>query len=65
VEGLQVLRRQVRGEFLAESRKHKAVKVLSQIPASVRFGPRCCWPRCKRRTDSGASGHCGAIVAWE
>jgi len=32
LEGLQVLRRQVRGEFLAESRKHKAVKVLSQIP---------------------------------
>jgi hypothetical protein len=32
LEGLQVSRRQVRGEFLAESRKHKAVKVLSQIP---------------------------------
>jgi len=32
LEGLQVLRRQVRGEFLAESRKHKAVKGLSQIP---------------------------------
>jgi transposase len=32
LDGLQVLRRQVRGEFLAESRKHKAVKVLRQIP---------------------------------
>ena len=32
LEGLQVSRRQVRGEFLAESRKHKAVKGLSQIP---------------------------------
>jgi len=26
LDGLQILRRQVRGEFLAESRKHKAVK---------------------------------------
>ena len=32
LDGLQVLRRQVRSEFLAESRKHKAVKVLRQIP---------------------------------
>ena len=32
LDGLQVLRRKVRGEFLAESRKHKAVKVLRQIP---------------------------------
>jgi transposase len=32
LDGLQVLRRQVRGEFLVESRKHKAVKVLRQIP---------------------------------
>jgi transposase len=32
LDGLQVLRRQVRGEFLAESRKHKAVKLLRQIP---------------------------------
>jgi len=28
LDGLQVLRRQVRSEFLVESRKHKAVKVL-------------------------------------
>jgi transposase len=32
LDGLQVLRRQVRSEFLAESRKHKAVKVLRGIP---------------------------------
>ena len=32
LDGLQVLRRQVRSEFLAESRKHTAVKVLRQIP---------------------------------
>src|SRR5499425_871123 len=32
LDGLQVLRRQARGEFLAESQKHKAVKVLRQIP---------------------------------
>ncbi len=32
LDGLQVLRRHVRGELLAESRKHQAVKVLRQIP---------------------------------
>jgi transposase len=32
LDGLQVLRRQVRSGFLAESRKHKAAKVLRQIP---------------------------------
>jgi hypothetical protein len=60
------LRRQVRGEFLAESRKHKARERV--VPDSLHrsdSGQRCCWPGCKRRTDSGASGNCGAIVAWE
>jgi transposase len=33
LDGLQVLRRQVRSEFLAESRKHKAMKILRQIPS--------------------------------
>ena len=32
VNGLQALRREVRPEFLAESRKHKAAKLLRQIP---------------------------------
>jgi transposase len=32
LDGLQVLRRNVRREFLAESRKHKAAKLLRQIP---------------------------------
>jgi transposase len=32
LDGLQALRRTVRGELLAESRKHQAVKVLRQIP---------------------------------
>jgi hypothetical protein len=32
LDGLQVLRRQMRAEFLGESRKHKAVKVLRQVP---------------------------------
>ena len=32
LDGLQVLRRQVQAELLLESRKHKAVKVLRQIP---------------------------------
>jgi transposase len=32
LDGLQLLRRNVRREFLAESRKHKAAKLLRQIP---------------------------------
>src|SRR5438445_2591714 len=32
LDGLQALRRNVRPEFLAESRKHKAAKLLRQIP---------------------------------
>ena len=32
LDGLQALRRNVRSEFLAESRKHKASKLLRQIP---------------------------------
>jgi transposase len=32
LDGLQALRREVRSEFLAESRKHKAAKLLRQIP---------------------------------
>jgi transposase len=32
LDGLRTLRRTVRGELLAESRKHQAVKVLRQIP---------------------------------
>ncbi|MGA8672229.1 MAG: transposase [Terracidiphilus sp.] len=32
LDGLQTLRRTVRGELLAESRKHQAVKILRQIP---------------------------------
>jgi transposase len=32
LDGLQVLRRKVRREFLAESRKHRAAKLLRQIP---------------------------------
>jgi transposase len=32
LDGLRALRREVRPEFLAESRKHKAAKLLRQIP---------------------------------
>src|SRR5207245_2330747 len=32
LDGLLALRREMRGEFLAESRKHKAAKLLRQIP---------------------------------
>jgi hypothetical protein len=37
LDGLQAFRRKVRPEFLAESRKQKAARLLRQIPASVRF----------------------------
>lgn len=33
LDGVQVLRRQARAEFLAESRKHQATKLLPQIPS--------------------------------
>jgi transposase len=33
LDGLQILRRNLRPEFLAESRKHKAAKLLRQIPS--------------------------------
>jgi hypothetical protein len=33
LDGLQVLRRNARREFLAESRKHKATKLLRQVPS--------------------------------
>ena len=39
LDGLQGLRRTLRPELLAESRKHKAAKLLRQIPASARFEP--------------------------
>ena len=38
LDGLQALRREVR-PILAQSRKHKAAKLLRRFPASVRFGP--------------------------
>jgi hypothetical protein len=49
LEGLQALRRKVRPELLAESRKHKAAKLLRQIP--------CCDCRCERSSfpESGTS----------
>ena len=37
LDGLQALRREVRPEFLAESRKHKAAKLLRQIPCIGRI----------------------------
>jgi len=51
LDGLQALRRTVRGELLAESRRHPAVKVLRQIPFI--------------RTGSAASGNCGPTSVWQ
>jgi Transposase len=47
LDGLQTLRRTLRPELLAESRKHKAAKLLRRFPASSRFGPPACW-RCSK-----------------
>src|SRR6202166_1609475 len=39
LDGLQALRREVRPEFLAEGRKHKAAKLLRQIPCTGPIRP--------------------------
>ena len=49
LDGLQALRHTARGELLAESRKHQAVKVLRQIPSVVTLKPaiaNCCRRDC-------------------
>jgi hypothetical protein len=54
LDGLQALRRNVRPEFLAESRKHKAAKLLRQIPCigpshSPSYNQKSCRPRVSHR----------------
>ena len=53
LDGLKALRRKVRPELLAESRKHKATKLLRRFPPSVRFEPRA----------RGSSGDCSGVQA--
>jgi transposase len=54
LDGLQVLRRQVRGEFLAESRKQKAAKLLRQIPCigPIRTAQLIAWMQTPHRFRS-------------
>lgn len=65
LDGLQTLRRTVRGELLAESRKHQAVKVLRQIPFIGPLRAAQLVALCRRRTVSGASASCGTTVVWQ
>ena len=49
LDGLQALRRTLRPELLAESRKHKAAKLLRQIPC---IGPNTSCPFNRADTNS-------------
>jgi len=64
LDGLQALRRNLRPEFLAESRKHKAAKLLRQIPCIGPIRAARLIALMQPRTGSAASGNCGPIAAW-
>ena len=59
---LQPVRQGARRDLMVESHKHHAVKLLRQIPRSVRFVPPCWWRCCKRPTVSVPSDSCGLTV---
>ena len=64
LDGLQALRREVRPELLAESRKHKAAKLLRQIPCigpvrAARLIGLMQTPR-----SFAASGNSGPTLGW-
>jgi transposase len=65
LDGLQALRHTVRGELLAESRKHAGVKLLRQIPFIGPLRAAQLVALCKRRTGFEASGSCGPIAVWQ
>ena len=64
LDGLQTLRRTMRPELLAESRKHKASKLLRQIPCigPIRAGRLLALMRTPPRFRSNDNS--GAIVGW-
>jgi len=60
LDGLQGLRRNLRPEFVAESRKHKAAKLLRQIPC---IGPIRA-ARLIALMQTAASGNSGPTAGW-
>ena len=64
LDGLQGLRRTLRPELLAESRKHKASKLLRQIPCIGPIRAARLLSLMQTRTASGASDNCGPTVGW-
>jgi transposase len=64
LDGLQGLRRNLRPEFVAESRKHKAAKLLRQIPCIGPIRAARLIALMQTRAGSAASGNSGPIVAW-
>ena len=64
LDGLSVVRHTVRGELLAESRKHPAVKILRQIPLIGPLRAALLLARCRRPTASAASGSSGPTAVW-
>ena len=64
LDGSQTLRRTLRPELLAESRKHKASKLLRQIPCIGPIRAARLMALMQRRTVFVANGNSGPIVAW-
>ena len=64
LDGLSVVRHTVRGELLAESRKHAAVKILRQIPLIGPLRATLLLALMQTPTGSAANGSCGPTVAW-
>jgi len=59
LDALRTVRQEVRKELLAEAKKHKASKLLCQIPSIARSGPPCCLAFCRPRIVSAPNGSCG------
>jgi len=69
LDALRTVRREVRRDLLTESKKHKAWKLLCQIPSieqirqngesSAQFARRCCWAFCRPRIVFAPNDSCG------
>ena len=64
LDALQGLRRTLRPELLAESRKHKPVKLLRQIPCIGPIRAARLMALMQTRIGSVANGSSGLIVGW-
>lgn len=65
LDALRSLRREVRRDLLAESKKHKVWRRLCpRFHRAVRSGRRCCWAFCRPRTVFAPSDSCGLTAVW-